>query len=100
MTTPRVTEKIATVKANRKEFRKSIGTVAGMVMVKARVQFDKVHWPCAETGESDQKLPRTRAEIGTKTMNARMAMRSKEALPMALSVCIGLITSRLLFGLA
>ena len=48
----------------------------------------KVKWPCNATGESDQKLPKTKASTGRKMINPRMRTSETERTFMALSLNI------------
>src|SRR3990172_12399945 len=79
MVVPRRNERKATRKAKRIEFKKSRGTVWGMVMLNASDQLVRVKWPIGETGESDQKLPKVKVAIGTTTINRSTAKRIKVA---------------------
>lgn len=78
MATPKVTDRVATRKAKRKEFRKRTGRVAGMVMEKALDQLSSVRYASLATGEPDQKLPKTRAQIGRKTINPRTTVKIRD----------------------
>ncbi len=78
MNTPKATEIVATKKAKKSEFRKRTGMVAGILMLRARTQLARVRVPPLATGESDQKLPKTRAQIGRRTINPMMTMRVRD----------------------
>ena len=78
MATPKVTDRVATRKAKRKEFRKRTGRVAGMVMEKALDQLSSVRYASLATGEPDQKLPKTRAQIGRNTINPRTTVKIRD----------------------
>jgi hypothetical protein len=78
MAMPSVTERVATRKAKRKEFRKRTGRVAGMFMERAFDQFSSVGCPLLATGESDQRLPKTRAQIGRKTITPTTTRRIRD----------------------
>jgi hypothetical protein len=84
MTTPIVTEMDATKKAKRSELRKRVGNVAGMLIWRALTQLASVKWPLGATGESDQKLPKTRAQIGKKIIRPRITRRIASKIHMAL----------------
>ena len=78
MATPKVTDRVATRKAKRSEFRKRTGRVAGMVMENALDQLSSVRYASLATGEPDQKLPKTRAQIGRKTINPRTTVKIRD----------------------
>ncbi len=77
-----MTDRIATRNAKRSEFRKRTGRVAGMVMEKALDQLLSVRYPSLATGEPDQKLPKTRAQIGRKTINPTTTVKIRD-IPLA-----------------
>ena len=49
-----------------------------MLMERARAQFPSVKFPPLATGESDQKLPKTKAQIGRRTINPMTTMRVRD----------------------
>jgi hypothetical protein len=79
MMTPRPTEMVATEREKRSELKTRVGNVAGMLMPRALPQFARVKWPLGATGESDQKLPKTRAEMGRKIIKPRITIRTTSA---------------------
>ncbi|MDP6633242.1 MAG: hypothetical protein QGI51_07065, partial [Dehalococcoidales bacterium] len=62
---PKITENTAVNKANIREFKNKTGSVAGISIVTALVQFSKVKCPSLAIGDADQKLPKTKKRMGT-----------------------------------
>ncbi len=73
---PRMTESTAVDSANTRELKNKTGSVAGMSIVNALVQFSKVKCPSLAIGDADQKLPKTKNSMGNIINNPIRATRA------------------------